>query len=249
MYFIKNINKIYIKKMFSFVLEIIKTKQMKKSIALFTIIIALFSSTGHAQVTADAALDNLKQGNKRFLEGKSIRPHQDLQRVKEVALGQKPFAIIVGCSDSRVPSEIIFDQGLGDLFIVRTAGQVSTFASWGSIEFGNAVLGAKLIVVMGHTKCGAVAAACKIPNVPGHIVTLINAIKPAAQIAKMQEGDEQENAVKINVALQVQQLQNLEPVLSKAVESGALKIVGAVYNLETGNVDFLAPNYLQTLKK
>ena len=222
---------------------------MKNLISTFVIVLSLLTTIIQAQVPADSALNSLIEGNKRFVEGSSVRPHQDLQRIKEVSLGQKPFAIIVGCSDSRVPSEIIFDQGLGDLFIVRTAGQVSSFASWGSIEFGNAILGAKLIVVMGHSKCGAVAAACKLPDVPGHIVTLINAIKPAAQLAKTQAGDEVENAVKINVALQVQQLQNMEPVLTKAFQSGELKIVGAVYNLETGNVEFLDPFYLQTLKK
>jgi carbonic anhydrase len=222
---------------------------MKKTNTLLVLIIALLSPLVQAQVSADSALNNLKEGNKRFVEGKSIKPHQDLQRIKEVSLGQKPFAIIVGCSDSRVPNEIIFDQGLGDLFIIRTAGQVSTFASWGSIEFGNEVLGANLIVVLGHSKCGAVSAACQIPDVPGHIVTLINAIKPAAKLAEAQEGDLVENAVKINVAMQVQQLENLEPVLTKAVTSENLKIVGAVYNLETGTVEFLDSNYLQTLKK
>ena len=222
---------------------------MKKIIITLTYLFSLITTIVCAQVSADSALNSLKQGNKRFIEGKSMRPHQDLQRIKEVSLGQKPFAIIVGCSDSRVPSEIIFDQGLGDLFIVRTAGQVSTFASWGSIEFGHAVLGANLIVVMGHTKCGAVSAACKIPDVPGHIVTLINAIKPAAQLAKSQTGDEVENAVKINVAMQVQQLENLEPVLTKGIRNGALKIVGAVYDLETGKITFLNSNYLQTIKK
>ncbi len=222
---------------------------MKTKTTTLTCIFALFTTIVCAQVPADLALNNLKEGNKRFVEGKSIKPHQDLQRIKEVSSGQKPFAIIVGCSDSRVPNEIIFDQGLGDLFIIRTAGQVSTFASWGSIEFGNAVLGANLIVVMGHTKCGAVAAACKIPDVPGHIVTLINAIKPAAQLAKTQIGDEVDNAVKINVAMQVQQLENLEPVLTKAVQSKNLKIIGAVYSLETGKVEFLDSNYLTTLKK
>jgi len=222
---------------------------MRKTITTLTCVLTLILTTTSSQVPADSALNSLKQGNNRFVEGKSIRPHQDLQRIKEVSLAQKPFAIIVGCSDSRVPSEIIFDQGLGDLFIVRTAGQVSSFASWGSIEFGNAVLGAQLIVIMGHTKCGAVAAACKIPDVPGHIVTLINAIKPAAQLAKLQTGDEVENAVKINVAMQVQQLQNMEPVLAKAVQSGQIQIVGAVYDLITGKVAFLDANYLQTLKK
>lgn len=202
-----------------------------------------------AQVSADTALKRLMEGNKRFIEGRSIRPNQDIKRLQEVSKGQNPFAIIVGCSDSRVPNEIIFDQGLGDLFIIRTAGQVATYASWGSIEFANAVLGSELIVVLGHTHCGAVSAACKVPDVPGHIVTLINAIKPAAQMAKHLPGNEVENAVKINVAMQVDQLKNLEPVLSKAVKSGKTKIVGAVYDLDTGKVEFLAADYLDNLSK
>ena len=222
---------------------------MKKISLLFTALLSITFSTFQAQVTAESSLQLLKDGNKRFVEGKSIRPHQNLERLKEVSSGQKPYAIIVGCSDSRVPSEIIFDQGLGDLFIVRTAGQVSSFASWGSIEFANAVLGAKLIVVLGHTKCGAVAAACKVPEVPGHIVTLINAIKPAAQLAKAYKGDEVENAVKVNVAMQVQQLQNLEPVLTKAVASDDTKIVGAIYDLASGKVEFLEPDFLSTFQK
>ena len=202
-----------------------------------------------APVNADEALLKLKQGNERFIKGTSVRPRQDLERVKEVAQGQKPFAIIVGCSDSRVPSEIVFDQGLGDLFIVRTAGQVSSYASWGSIEFANVVLEAKLILVMGHTQCGAVAAACKLPDVPGHIVTLINAIKPAAEVAKTMSGDLVENAVKTNVAMQVKQLQTLEPVLTKAIKNNTAKVVGAVYDLKTGKVEFLPDNYLETIKK
>lgn len=219
-----------------------------KLIMTISLLIAL-STTLKAQVSATDALNLLKEGNKRFYEGKTIRPHQSIERIKELSSGQKPYAVIVSCSDSRVPSEIIFDQGLGDLFIVRTAGQVSSFASWGSIEFANLVLGAKLIVVMGHTKCGAVSSACKLPDVPGQIVTLINAIKPAASLAKIQDGDEIENAVKINVAMQVQQLQNLEPVLTKALTNGQAKIVGAVYDLDTGKVNFLDSNYLNTLKR
>ena len=221
---------------------------MKKINLIFTAVLFIMSHYIEAQVSAADALRNLKEGNQRFVEGRSIRPHQDLERIKELSTGQNPYAVIVGCSDSRVPSEIIFDQGLGDLFIVRTAGQVSSFASWGSIEFANLVLGAKLIVVMGHTKCGAVAAACKIPDVPGQIVTLINAIKPAAQLAKHQDGNVMENAVKINVALQVQQLQNLEPILTKAIASGQTMVLGAVYDLDSGKVEFLEPNYLSTLK-
>ena len=105
-------------------------------------------------VAPTIALNRLKEGNARFVEGRSERPRQGAERIKEVSKGQNPFAVVVGCSDSRVPNEIIFDQGLGDLFIVRTAGQVSAAASYGSIEFAEEVLGAKLIVVLGHTKCG-----------------------------------------------------------------------------------------------
>ena len=214
---------------------------MKNHLILFLLFLA---SVSQAQVHPDTALKRLKEGNERFYTGKSLRPNQGFERLKQVAQGQDPFAIIVGCSDSRVPNEIIFDQGLGDLFIVRTAGQVSTYASWGSIEFANAVLGAKLIVVLGHTQCGAVAAACKVPEVKGHIVTLINSIKPAAQSAQHLPGDYVENAVRMNVAMQVEQLKNLEPVLSKEVKNGTTKIVGAVYNLSTGQVEFLDEKYL-----
>lgn len=206
-----------------------------------------FNTYKLANPTPEEALQKLKDGNARFISGRSIRPNQDMEHLKLVAEGQNPFAIIVGCSDSRVANEIIFDQGLGDLFIIRTAGQVSSSASWGSMEFAHAILGANLIVVLGHTKCGAVSAACKVPDVPGHIVTLINAIKPAAEEAKKHPGDEVENAVKINVAMQVKQLKNLEPVMCKAVKNNKLKIQGAVYDLESGKVDFLPDNYLETL--
>ncbi len=207
-----------------------------------------FLSAQSLTIHPDIAIKKLKEGNERFVNGKSIRPNQDYNRIKQVSEGQFPFAIIVGCSDSRVPNEIIFDQGLGDLFIIRTAGQVSSYASWGSIEFAHYVLGTKLIVVLGHTKCGAVSAAYKIPDVPGHIVTLINSIKPAVEEAKKHEGNQLENAVKINVAMQVEQLKNLEPVLSKSVKNNDLKIIGAIYDLETGKVEFLPENFISTLK-
>ncbi len=195
---------------------------------------------GQVKVSADEALVLLKAGNKRFIEGKSVKPHQDFKRIKEVATGQFPFATIVGCSDSRVPNEIIFDQGVGDLFIVRTAGQVSSYASWGSIEFAEEVLGTKLIVVLGHTKCGAVTAAIDLPEVPGHIVTLINAIKPAVIKAKEQHPhDLLDAAIRENIRMQVEQLKNLEPVLAKRIRQGNITIIGALYNLETGEVEYL----------
>lgn len=212
-----------------------------KQTFLFGVIFFVLSASLYAQqLSPDEALSKLKQGNERFVQGKSIRPHQDLNRIKEVAAGQAPFATIVGCSDSRVPNEIIFDQGVGDLFIVRTAGQVSTYASWGSIEFAEELLGTKLIVVLGHTQCGAVSAAVKLPEVPGHIVTLINAIKPAVE--KAREGhpaDLLDAAIRENVRLQVEQLKSLEPVLAKRIREGSVKIVGALYHLDSGKVEFL----------
>ncbi|HMV41234.1 MAG TPA: carbonic anhydrase [Leptospiraceae bacterium] len=222
---------------------------MKKSIFFMMIFSIVNSLLAQATVSPDEALKRLLEGNKRFIAGKSIRPNQTPEKVKELAAGQNPFAVIVGCSDSRVPNEIIFDQGLGDIFIVRTAGQVSTYASWGSMEFAVTSLGAKLILVLGHTKCGAVNAACAVPDVPGHIVTLINAIKPAAEIAKEMEGDLLDNAVKVNVAKQVEQLRALEPVLAKKVKSGEIKIVGAVYQLETGKVELVPDNFLKKISK
>ena len=186
------------------------------------------------------AIKKLIGGNKRFVEGKSIKPRQNLQILKELEKGQAPFATIVGCSDSRVPNELVFDQGMGDLFIIRTAGQVSAAASYGSMEFATLQLKTKLIVVLGHTECGAVAAAVKRPeNVPGHIVTLINEIKPAVAKCAHLPGDPVNNTVRQNVIDQVSNLRDLEPILYKKYKDGEILIVGAVYDIHTGKVEFL----------
>lgn len=185
------------------------------------------------------ALRKLMGGNRRFVENKSIKPRQDRAALTNTEKGQKPFAVIVGCSDSRVPNEIIFDQGVGDLFIIRTAGQVMAQASYGSIEFATAVLGSKLIVVLGHQSCGAVDAAIKRPDVPGHIVTLVNSVKPAAEKTKNMAGDRLDNTIRQNVIDQVNELRDLEPVLAKKYQNGEILIVGGVYNLATGKVEFL----------
>lgn len=222
---------------------------MKKTFFILTLF--LLSVVAIAQernpISADQAIERLKAGNARFVAGKTIHPRQDPARIREVAKGQRPYAIIVGCSDSRVPNEIIFDEGLGDLFIVRTAGQVAAAASFGSIEFATSVLGANLIVVLGHTECGAVAAACNYQkHVPGHIITLVNNIKPAAmtverlvQMGKLAKESFVNEAVRENVRLQVEQLRRLEPILAEQVRTGQIKIVGAVYDLATGKVEFL----------
>jgi carbonic anhydrase len=188
-------------------------------------------------------LKKLIYGNNRFADGKSVKPRQTPEDLKAFEAGQKPFATIVGCSDSRVPNEIIFDQGVGDLFITRTAGQVMAQASYGTIEFGTEVLKSRLIVVLGHQSCGAVDAAMQLPaNPPGHVVTLINAIKPAALRAKekgLSPTATLNLAIEENVIEQVNLLRNLEPVLSRRVDAGEVIIVGAVYNLENGTVDFI----------
>ena len=194
------------------------------------------------------ALRKLMGGNRRFVEDKSIKPRQNRSAILSSEKGQTPFAVIVGCSDSRVPNEIIFDQGVGDLFIVRTAGQVMAAASYGSIEYDSVVLGSKLIVVLGHQKCGAVDAAIKRPDVPGHIITLVNSIKPAAEKSKTMAGDPLDNAVRQNVLDQVKELRDLEPVLARKFKRGENLIVGAVYNLGTGKVEFL-PETLKDLPK
>jgi carbonic anhydrase len=196
-----------------------------------------------ANVDPYYALRKLMIGNKRFYENKSIYPRQTDADLKNTESGQKPFATIIGCADSRVPNEIIFDQGVGDLFITRTAGQVMAEASYGTIEYSTEVLNTKLIVVLGHESCGAVDAAMKLPeNPPGHVVTLINAIKPASMIAKSANlGDDEtlDLAIRQNVIEQVNLLRNLEPVLSRRFEKGEILIVGAVYDISSGKVEFI----------
>ncbi len=189
--------------------------------------------------TPDAALQKLIDGNKRFVDRKRQNPNQDLPRLLEVAIAQKPFAAILGCADSRFPSEIIFDQGLGDLFVCRVAGNVATPEEIGSLEFGTLVLGAKVLVVIGHKRCGAVKAAIEGGELPGQIGSLTNAIKPAVESSKSQAGDKLENASKANVVLQANKLK-ASPVISKLIAENKLKVVGGYYDLDTGRVTILS---------
>lgn len=202
-----------------------------------------FADRDSAYLDPYYGLKKLIYGNKRFAENKSISPRQTDADLKNNELGQSPFAVIIGCADSRVPNEIIFDQGVGDLFITRTAGQVMAEASYGTIEYAVVALDTRLIVVLGHESCGAVTAAVKRPeNPPGHVVTLINAIKPAALRAEeMTESKDEmlDAAIRENVIEQVNLLRGLEPVMSRKYENGEILIVGAVYNLHTGKVEFI----------
>lgn len=189
-------------------------------------------------MTPDEALRQLMAGNQRFVAQKRKSPNQDVVRLNEVAKGQKPYAAILGCADSRVPSEIVFDQGLGDLFVCRVAGNIAIAEEIGSLEFGAAVLGTKVIMVMGHERCGAVDATIKGTPVPGQIGSLLDAIRPSLAKAKGLSGDPLENACKANIAYQVEKLK-ASPVLTELITAGKLKIVGGYYDLDTGKVSLV----------
>ncbi|MCC5607371.1 carbonic anhydrase [Nostoc sp. CHAB 5834] len=190
-------------------------------------------------ITPDKALQELLEGNERFVKAKRRNPNQTQSRLVEVAKGQKPFASILGCADSRVPSEIVFDQGLGDLFVCRIAGNIATTQQIGSLEFGSLVLGTKVIMVMGHERCGAVDAAIKGAQVPGQIGSLLEAIKPSVESSKEQSGDKLENACKANILAQVEKLKS-SSVLSELIKAENLKIVGGYYDLDTGKISVVS---------
>ena len=184
------------------------------------------------------ALQMLIAGNLRFVSRLRQDPNQDLARVTAVAETQKPFAAILGCADSRFPAEIVFDRGIGDLFVCRVAGNVCTPEEKGSLEFGTLVLGAKVIMVVGHENCGAVKAAIAGAPVPGQIGSLIDSIKPAVDSTKWLPGDKVANAVKANIVLQAKRVKQ-SPVISQLILQGKLLVVGGYYDLDTGAVTII----------
>ena len=179
-----------------------------------------------------AALAALYEGNERFVNGQVMAPNRNMSRLKEVAAGQKPFAAFLGCADSRVPIEIVFDQGFGDIFVTRIAGNVADPAIIGSLEFGTEVLGAQVLYVLGHTKCGAVSATMAGNEVPGQISTLYQHIRRAAK----ESGGDVNRAIARNVELQAEILKEASPVIARRVKAGTLVIAGGVYDLDTGKV-------------
>lgn len=179
------------------------------------------------------SLDQLYAGNRRFIAGETLAPNRDIPRLREVAPRQTPFAAFLGCADSRVPIEIIFDQGFGDLFVTRIAGNVAATENIASLEFGTQVLGAKVLYVLGHTSCGAVAAAAAGQPVPGQISALFQHIRPAVRAAK---GDPVA-AVRENVRIQAQTLVEASTVISSLVASGKVLVAGGIFDLTTGKVE------------
>ncbi len=193
---------------------------------------------GKDDLTPSQALTMLMDGNKRFVDKKRQNPHQDFVRITEVATGQKPFACILSCADSRVPPEMIFDQGFGDLFVCRVAGNLATTEETGSEEYGTLVLGAKVLMVLGHERCGAVKAALDGGKLPGQIGSLVDAILPAVKKSEGQAGDRLENAVKANVLMQVDKLK-ASPVIADLVKEKKLLVIGAYYGLGTATVSLV----------
>jgi carbonic anhydrase len=218
-------------------------------------------------ISPTEALSRLKEGNSRFIAGNPQHPHetsderayiakysyenpgiislgmtteQAAKRRAELTKSQHPFAIILSCSDSRVPPEIVFDEGLGDLFGVRVAGNVLNNEGLGSIEYGVDVLGARLIVVLGHQSCGAVDAAMKTVaakgKAPGHIQSLVTAIEPV--VNSMPKSD-LETMIKANVKHVVDALRSSTPILKARVDSGDVQVIGGYYTLDSGAVSFL----------
>jgi carbonic anhydrase len=183
--------------------------------------------------SADVVLRELKAGNDHHVAKRYQHPHQTATRQRELASAQTPHAIILSCADSRVAPEIILDQGLGDLFDVRVAGNVAADAELASIEYAASHLHTPLLVVMGHQKCGAVTAAAESGEAEGHLPTLLALIRPAIERAKGQPGDLIDNAVRINVENVVRQVHGSAPPLASLVDRGALRVVGAVYSLDT----------------
>lgn len=185
-----------------------------------------------ADPTPQQALARLYEGNRRFVAGDLTSSARNMARLREVAPKQAPFAAFLGCADSRVPIEIVFDQGFGDLFVTRVAGNVATPEVIGSLEFGTAVLGAQVLYVLGHSACGAVGATAKGDAVPGQISSLYYHIRPAVKAA----GGDVDRAIEQNVRLQAELLAEASPVIARLVKEGRLTVAGGVYDLSSGRV-------------
>ncbi|MBD0341423.1 MAG: carbonic anhydrase, partial [Microcoleus sp. Co-bin12] len=189
-------------------------------------------------LTPDQCLQLLIDGNQRFVNAMREKPNQTWTRIAQVAPSQAPFAAVLGCADSRVPVEIVFDRGFGDIFVCRVAGNVATPEEIGSLEFGTLILKAKVLLVMAHERCGAVKAAIEGGVLPGHINSLTDAIQPAVESSKNQPGDKVANAVKANIRLQANRLK-ASPVINQLIQEGKLKVVGAYYDLDTAAVEII----------
>jgi len=189
--------------------------------------------------TADAVLAELKAGNDHHSTEHYVHPHLTPDRRKELASGQHPHAAVLACADSRVPPEIVFDQGLGDLFVIRVAGNIPAEGEMASLEYAAEHLHVPVVVVLGHQKCGGVTAAVEGGELPGHMGVIVREIKPAVDKARGMPGDLVANAVRTNVQMVVDRLRQSKPILAEMVDKHQLTVVGGVYSLDTGRVDWI----------
>lgn len=187
----------------------------------------------------EKALEKLMSGNRRYAAMRQVHPRQTSTHRHTLLEGQHPFAVILSCSDSRVPSELIFDQGLGDLFIVRTAGHVVNDLVIASIEYAVYALDVPLVMVVGHAQCGAVSSTINGGTPPGSIPHLVECIQPAVESVRDAEGDFLANAIRANSRLCASQIVAESAVIAKAVANGTLRVVPAFYDLATGSVELL----------
>ena len=208
------------------------------------LLIACLSWSNAMAATAEEVMQQLRDGNERFVNGGSLNPNADIERVLETSAGQHPIATILGCSDSRVPIEIVMDQGIGDLFIVRTAGNVAAVDELGSIEYGVHHLHTPLLVVLGHTHCGACTAVVEGAQLSGNIPALVKPIEEA--VSDMREenpglsGDVLIAEVVIdNIWESTEDVFASSEASAELVRSGELMIVGALYDIETGKISWL----------
>ncbi len=209
---------------------------------LFGLCAMAMASSGGPGLSADEALAKLKEGNMRYVAAASVAPHQDAARRHETATdGQHPFATILSCADSRVPLEIVFDQGVGDIFAVRVAGNVAAVDEIGTMEYGAEHLGVPLIVVLGHTKCGAVTAVVKNEPVTENIGKLVSPIVPAVKSVKSRfaSSDLEElinKSIEANIWQAISDIYAKSPLLKQMAAAGKVKVVGALYDIDSGEV-------------
>jgi len=213
--------------------------------ALFGIVEASAAGGPTTSVTADQALAKLKSGNEKYVTAPEVCAADLAQRRAGVAQSQTPWATIVSCSDSRVPPELLFGGlGVGDLFVARNAGNMVDTATMGTIEYGVAVLGAPLVVVLGHERCGAVVAACDVvtknATFPGSIGPMVKPIVPAARAVKGQPGDFVDNAVRESARRTAIQIATKSKIVAASIKAGKVKVVAARYDLDEGKVEYLS---------
>lgn len=216
---------------------------MIKKGLLYLLFISLFSACNHTENINLSPLQKLEEGNKRFVSGKPVHPDETLERLRELKKGQHPFAVVVSCSDSRVPAELVFDQGLGDIFSIRTAGNVIGDYELGSLEYAVEHLDCKLIVIMGHKDCGAIKAFISSKghyDHPDHIKNIINYIEKENEEKSLKNTNNLtvDKAIDANIAHGVTFLKTAEPILKERFDDTKIIIIGALYDIESGKVTF-----------